>query len=1318
MELFKQEKEKISKLLQWKSDNGIMETIVNTNYNGKLSQSQFTSILKKIKNSDFNLQSEEGNNTHLNISIRDSSIILKLYGDKNITKYCETNKIEDVIESVEILDNIRGRDNKFNINNYNLELELKDEKIITRKSARGAKVLSELFKYDKYYTYTKNYSFISNNELFQINFNISKSSSTEEFVNKGGVFEKKDIRFNKKKYVKKPKSDQRSFSVWWNSLQEDDQVELNDEKYNKKVSFKSLDNSGTLENELEYSVSVIYLGNSNTKIEGKTKKDKDLFVFNSYIGVIERILKILQQSDNLVSEYEIRQFKGKYKALTKQYNFRQSFPFSKTLETKNIIRLPNEEYVNNVNIRRNYCVTEKADGERNLLYIDDSGGVYLINRQELIRKTGLTIKNHPNTLLDGEYVTKLKGGYDVKLFLVFDLYFLDGEDFRERILMRMGKQKTEDSGIEKSRLEILGDMLKDIDIDSISEPMEIRKKEFLFGDCDEVSDNGQKRIEQYEIALDGLDKNSKDYKLEKNELEKELEKELKDTKIFTCSEEILDRIKNDDYEYETDGLIYTPVHLTVGEEPEIFKRNKYGGRWGRVFKWKKSDENSIDFQVEFAKNPNGEYIDKVFMEDMKKYRKVYLKVAYDKKNMLVNRAKIVNENPNYLEGYNSILFEPTTNFIPRTFECYLEITNNGGLVCKSNGNVGDVIKDNSIIEFYYDYDSKLEVNKDPRFRWAPMRKRDSAVPNSFETANNIWNTIFEPISETSICTGRHLREAKSEYYSGDKKEKNIFKSFHNLLKKSLLHNAITPAATLLDIGTGECGDLHKWLSSDLSYVVGIEHNNYNINNNINGGFKRIIQAMTNERYQDKELVKNIFLLWGDGGKNILDGSCGLDKLNKFYMDALWGNPIDREMKYLLRNPKLKDNVGRFKGGFNIVSCQFCMHYFFKNKTTLKEFLINISQNLMIGGKFIATCFDGRKIFKILEGKQEIEQKNEQGKVIWKIEKKYREKQLPKDETSLGLSVGVYVNTFNNMEDEYLVNIEYLEKILPEFGLELELCEPFEKHYNEFKANGTLEDELSSESKQFSFLNMTLTIVKKKLYEQTGGGEEQVDVERFLSNKNVLELDETEDYGLKILDDEEDDDNDDDNVDEESIIEEEKNYDIRKEMKTLDLGTTEPIKEELNIKEELSKPNLVGGAEEDIDLGNDELNEIDLKPVSLDLNGSEGTESLNEVELKPQEKVGLEEVQFKTEDLKEVELKPQEKGGLEEVQFKTEGLNEVELKPQQVSGLNEVELKPQQVSGLNEVQLKPQENEARPIVAPNVKVIKISADQGTLNMINK
>ena len=43
----------------------------------------------------------------------------------------------------------------------------------------------------------------------------------------------------------------------------------------------------------------------------------------------------------------------------------------------------------------------------------------------------------------------------------------------------------------------------------------------------------------------------------------------------------------------------------------------------------------------------------------------------------------------------------------------------------------------------------------------------------------------------------------------------------------------------------------------------------------------------------------------DASKNIKDGSSGMDKLNKFYIDVLWGNEIDREMRYLLRSPKLK-----------------------------------------------------------------------------------------------------------------------------------------------------------------------------------------------------------------------------------------------------------------------------------------------------------------------------------------------------------------------------------------------------------------------------
>ena len=74
-------------------------------------------------------------------------------------------------------------------------------------------------------------------------------------------------------------------------------------------------------------------------------------------------------------------------------------------------------YYNSVNIRKNYCVTEKADGERNLLFIDSKGDSYLINRQNQIKRTGCRFMDYKDTLIDGEYVVKDKKGDNIKLFL-------------------------------------------------------------------------------------------------------------------------------------------------------------------------------------------------------------------------------------------------------------------------------------------------------------------------------------------------------------------------------------------------------------------------------------------------------------------------------------------------------------------------------------------------------------------------------------------------------------------------------------------------------------------------------------------------------------------------------------------------------------------------------------------------------------------------------------------------------------------------------------------------------------------------------------
>ena len=44
--------------------------------------------------------------------------------------------------------------------------------------------------------------------------------------------------------------------------------------------------------------------------------------------------------------------------------------------------------------------------------------------------------DYKNCLLDGEFVVKDKKGDNIKLYLVFDIYFSNGVDFRERIFIR------------------------------------------------------------------------------------------------------------------------------------------------------------------------------------------------------------------------------------------------------------------------------------------------------------------------------------------------------------------------------------------------------------------------------------------------------------------------------------------------------------------------------------------------------------------------------------------------------------------------------------------------------------------------------------------------------------------------------------------------------------------------------------------------------------------------------------------------------------------------------------------------------------------
>ena len=100
-----------------------------------------------------------------------------------------------------------------------------------------------------------------------------------------------------------------------------------------------------------------------------------------------------------------------------------------TLQVDNIL---NSEYINSTNkhipnIRNNYTVTDKADGMRKLLFINNNGKIYLITSTVNIEFTGCYSENKDlfNTIIDGEHILHDKNGEYINLYAAFDLYYIN-----------------------------------------------------------------------------------------------------------------------------------------------------------------------------------------------------------------------------------------------------------------------------------------------------------------------------------------------------------------------------------------------------------------------------------------------------------------------------------------------------------------------------------------------------------------------------------------------------------------------------------------------------------------------------------------------------------------------------------------------------------------------------------------------------------------------------------------------------------------------------------------------------------------------------
>ena len=111
---------------------------------------------------------------------------------------------------------------------------------------------------------------------------------------------------------------------------------------------------------------------------------------------------------------------------------------------------------------------------------------------------------------------------------------------------------------------------------------------------------------------------------------------------------------------------------------------------------------------------------------------------------------------------------------------------------------------------------------------------------------------------------------------------------------------------------------------------------------------------------------------------------------------------------------------------------------FESQETLQNFLRNVSEVTKVGGYFVGTSYDGKVIFKMLKNKKENESMSifEGDKKIWEVTKKYERTDFEDNGSCVGFAIDVFQESINKTFKEYLVNYDYLTRVLENYGFVL------------------------------------------------------------------------------------------------------------------------------------------------------------------------------------------------------------------------------------------------------------------------------------------
>lgn len=953
----------------------------NKDYN---SYDDFINVVKRFKNKERFSRFTSNNSLVISLSndkefkdiTKDIRIIVNGNGLMNM--YYKSNKLNDLQDKVsfekKLYDDFES--DRFENTNYNFKLNLKKEKNIDYTSGTIKKLVENFKKIPKYFRRKTTFTFYDNDNNFKVDLSIVSRNKNFEY-------------------------------------------------------YKTVQEAQILKNvDMSYELEIEYIGNKK-KDRIKLSKQKDYLnkVQIQFLEIIKIILQAKQQSMFVIGLHDKEHIENEFNMLTGNDTY---LPNVVDLEKKNIIEIPNlksSDYP--PNIRLDYCVTEKTDGVRQLLFINKNGKCYFKDRNNIIKYTGSIIKEYSNSIFDGELIEKNIEGAFIQHYYIFDCYIIKNVNITKN---PFGLQKDTNGRFYKIIEFEKQCSQKLIQENTIKKEylLKIFKKNFIYGGLsNKVNSKTQYKI--FDSALNILNKINIKYG-----------GFLEDGHIFP---------------YGTDGLIFQPVTLGVSQEMFEDFPIKIGKTWNSAFRWKPPQDLTIDFMVKFNKE-HGK-TQELFINNTKYIvAKLFCKLWKNNIHKKMLAYKLVNDGihfNSYLEDYAfSPLYPYNGKFdslqkrlIDNTSQIYLLVDKNGKVRCENN----QIINDGDTVECAYNKDKK-----DEELRWIPKRVRPNKIPNAYITASSTWKLINNPISKKMITNKDDIINTELYYNNQSSKETEAMRKFNNFVKSYTIETVtktLKGTIKVLDLGCGRMGDFFKYYNHNVKEIVGIDISPDNIFNRDNGAVVRLLENQ-NKNHDLKQLVDNTIVILGDCTKKISSGETTMDALNKYYIDILYG-------RIKPSKGKLVNMYNSGVNGFNLIVCNLVIHYMFNTQKTLDTFFENINENLNEKGYFIGSCLDGNEIVKVLGKKNKIEgyqysshifdnKKNQStkeksnkssksksvkslnNKLIWSIENKENVNLLKNEK--VGQKIDAYMDTFFEPFTENLVDFDFLVDEFKKYDIKL------------------------------------------------------------------------------------------------------------------------------------------------------------------------------------------------------------------------------------------------------------------------------------------